>query len=190
MSAGQDLSVRHAPSFSLANRLLRVLWLIAWTGLCRFTPPPLWGWRRTVLRLFGARIGGGARIYGSTRIWLPSNLDLGPGAMLGRDVNCYNQARITIGAGTVVSWHATLCSSTHDFTDPAFPLVLRPIWIGRDAWIAAEAFVGPGVTIGDGAVVGARCAAMRDLAGWSVYSGDPATKVRDRSQGSIGMGDQ
>lgn len=190
MSAEHDPSQRYAPSFSFRNRLLRVIWMAVWTCLCRFTPPPLWGWRRLILRLFGARIGQGARIYGSTRIWLPGNLDLGSGAMLGRGVNCYNQGRITIGTATVVSWNATLCSSTHNFNDPQFPLVLRPIWIGSGVWIAAEAFVGPGVRIDDGAVLGARSVAMSDLAGWALYFGNPAQKIRDRPQNSIGMGDQ
>lgn len=190
MSLEHDSLPRHAPSFSVANRLFRVVWAIAWFCLCRFTPPPLWAWRRSILRLFGARIGRGARIYGSTRIWLPGNLDLGPGAMLGRGVNCYNQGLITIGEGTVVSWNATLCSSTHDFNDPAFPLVVRPIEIGARAWIAAEAFVGPGVAIADGAVLGARSVAMRSLAGWTLYSGNPATKARDRPNPSIGTGDE
>lgn len=180
MSAVKDPSARHAPSFSLANRMLRVVWMITWTCLCRFTPPPLWAWRRLVLRLFGARIGDDAKIYGSARIWLPGNLDLGRGAMLGRGVNCYNQGRIAIGAGSVVSWNATLCSSSHDFDDPGFPLVLRPIRIGTEVWIAAEAFVGPGVSVEDGAVLGACSVAMRDLEGWALYSGNPAQKIRDR----------
>lgn len=110
--------------------------------------------------------------------------------MLGRGVNCYNQGVISIGEGTVVSWNATLCSSTHDFNDPAFPLVVRPIRIGSHSWIAAEAFVGPGVTIADGAVLGARGVAMRDLAGWALYFGNPATKVRGRARDSFSVGDE
>ncbi len=173
-------SARHAPSFSLANKAARVLWALAWLVLCRWTPPPLWGWRRAVLRLFGARLGAQTRVYGSTRVWLPANLELGDGAVLGRRVNCYNQGHIAIGARAVVSQDASLCASTHRVEDPAFPLVLRPIRIGADAWIAAEAFVGPGVTVGDGAVLGARGVAMRDLEPWSYYSGNPAELLKPR----------
>jgi putative colanic acid biosynthesis acetyltransferase WcaF len=61
-----------------------------------------------------------------------------------------------------------------------FPLVLRPITIGTDVWIAAEAFVGPSVQIGDGAVLGARAVAMRDLAPWTFYSGNPAKPLKPR----------
>ena len=64
-------------SFSLGNRLLRIVWQFSWFLLARFTPPPLHGWRRTVLRAFGAKIGRGARVHASVNIWLPANLELG-----------------------------------------------------------------------------------------------------------------
>ncbi len=173
-------SERHAASFSLANKATRVVWGIAWLLLARWTPPPLHAWRRLVLRAFGARVGPEARVYGNCRIWMPANLTMERGAVMGRDVLCYNQGHITIGENAVVSQNVTLCASTHDVNDPLFPLLLRPIRIGRDAWIAAEAFVGPGVTVGDGAVLGARGVAMRDLAGWTFFTGNPAQPLKPR----------
>ncbi|WP_374592091.1 hypothetical protein [Novosphingobium sp.] len=65
------------PSFSLGNRVLRAVWGLTWLLLCRFTPPPLHGWRRLVLRAFGARVERGARVHASVSIWLPANLELG-----------------------------------------------------------------------------------------------------------------
>jgi putative colanic acid biosynthesis acetyltransferase WcaF len=171
---------RYSPSFSLANKVARLVWNLAWLVLCRFTPPFFWAWRRAILRLFGASVGPGVRVYGSARIWLPANLEIGARSMLGRGVHCYNQGRIAIGSNVVVSWNATLCSSTHDVEDPAFPLICRPIHIADQAWIAAEAFVGPGVTVGEGAVLGARAVAMRDLDPWAFYSGNPAARFKDR----------
>ena len=170
----------HPASFSFANKAARVVWGLGWLVLCRFTPPPLWGWRRFVLRLFGAKIGAGVRVYGSTRIWLPANVELGDNVLIGPRVNCYNQGRIAIGAGAIVSQDASLVASTHLVEQPGFPLVLRPICIGSEAWMAAEAFVGPGVTIGDGAVLGARGVAMSDLEGWNYYRGNPASLIRPR----------
>jgi putative colanic acid biosynthesis acetyltransferase WcaF len=130
--------------------------------------------------MFGAEIGANSRIYGSTRIWLPANLAIGDDVLIGPRVNCYNQGRISVGARTVVSQDSSLCASSHDINDPLFPLVLRPITIGTDVWIAAEAFVGPSVQIGDGAVLGARAVAMRDLAPWTFYSGNPAKPLKPR----------
>jgi putative colanic acid biosynthesis acetyltransferase WcaF len=171
---------RHAPSFSLANKLSRVAWGLSWLLLARWTPPPLHRWRCLLLRLWGAEVGRDVRVYGSVRIWHPAKLAIGPGSVLGPRVRCYNQGRITIGAAVVVSQDASLCASTHDVTDPRFPLLLRPIRIGDHAWIAAEAFVGPGVQIGTGAVLGARGVAMRDLAAWTVFSGNPAQPIKLR----------
>lgn len=167
-------------SFSLANRLTRVVWILVWLVLCRFTPPPLHAWRRLVLRLFGARIASGARVHASVVVWLPANLELGENALIGPGVRLYNQGRIVIGARTVISQRAHICASTHDLRDPLFQLVLRPVTIGEQCWVAAEAFVGPGVTMQDGAVLGARGALFEDAAAGGVYTGNPASFVKDR----------
>lgn len=168
------------PSFGLGNRLLRVLWGLAWLTLCRFTPPPLHRWRRWVLRLFGARIGKGARIHASARIWLPANLEIGERALVGPGAILYNQGRIAIGARSVISQRAHLCASSHDIADPHFQLVLRPITIGTGCWVATEAFIGPGVQVGDGAVIGARAVLFGDAAADGVYSGNPAQLIKQR----------
>lgn len=133
-----------------------------------------------LLRLFGARVAATANVYGSARIWSPANLVLDDHAAIGPGAIVYSMARITIGAHAVISQRAHLCAGTHDIEDAAFQLHARPIAIGARAWIAAEAFVGPGVTVGTGAVLGARGCAMRDLAAWTVYGGNPASVIRSR----------
>lgn len=167
-------------SFSLGNRIERLAFQLAWFALARWTPRHFNPLRLAVLRLFGARIGKGAMVYGSARIWLPRHLVMGAGSTLGPGVECYAMAPISIGPGTIVSQRAHLCAGTHDHRDPNFQLVARPIVIGSSAWIAAEAFVGPGVTIGDGAVLGARACAFVDLDPWTVYSGNPCEAVAER----------
>ena len=169
------------PSFSLGNRLLRVVWMATWLVLARFTPPPLHGWRRTILRLFGAKIGPGARVHASVNVWLPANLELGAQALIGPGARLYNQGRITIGARTVISQRAHICASTHDISDPLFQLICRPVVIGDQCWVAAEAFVGPGVTMADRSVLGARAVLFSDAAADSVYSGNPAIRIKDRA---------
>lgn len=168
-------------SFSLSNRLLRAVWAIAWLVLARWTPPPLHGWRRLVLIAFGAKMGPGARVYASAVIWLPANLELGANALIGPRVRLYNQGRIVIGPGSVISQGAHICASSHDLRDPHFQLVLRPISIGRDCWVAADAFVGPGVRMGDGCVLAARGALFTASGSWTVYRGNPAVAVKPRT---------
>ena len=167
-------------SFSLRNRLARVVWGISWLVLARWTPPPFHGWRRLVLLAFGAKVAPGARVHASVRVWLPANLELGENCLIGPGVRLYNQGQITVGARSVISQGAHLCASSHDVSDPHFQLVLRPIIIGAGCWVAAEAFVGPGVTMADGAVLAARAVLFEDALPDTIYRGNPALEVKRR----------
>lgn len=170
------------PTFALRFRLMRLAWLIAWRCLAAWTPSPLHPWRNLLLRLFGAKLDPTAIVHGSTVIWWPGNLTMGPNASMGPGVICYNVAPVTLEALAIVSQRAHLCTGTHDIQQPAFPLVARPIVLRRNAWIAAEAFVGPGMEVGEGAVLGARGVAVRALEPWTVYAGNPARAVASRRQ--------
>lgn len=170
------------PSFSRRHRLYRAVFGVVWTLLAAWTPPHLFGWRRVILRAFGAKIAPTARVYSSTRIWFPAHLEMADYSVLGRRVNCYAMDRITLGRHAVVSQDAELCAGTHLVDDPRNRLVTRPISIGSTAWIAAGAFVGPGVDVGEGAVLGARGVAMSNLKPWTIYAGNPAQILRKRKQ--------
>jgi len=168
------------PTFSLGDRVRRLAWSACWLLLAAWTPPAMRGWRRALLRLFGASIHPTAIIRGSARIWWPANLTMGAHASMGPGVICYNVAPVIIGDFAIVSQRAHLCTGTHDVDDDAFPLVAGPIRIGTGAWIAAEAFVGPNVEVGAHAVLGARAVAARSLEPHMIYVGNPARAVRRR----------
>ncbi|MEZ2144649.1 putative colanic acid biosynthesis acetyltransferase [Bradyrhizobium sp. DN5] len=180
LDASQNKPLEGGPSFSLGNRLFRVLWGVSWILLARWTPPPFHRWRRSVLIIFGAKIHKSARIHASVRIWYPPYLEVGEHATIGPRVNCYCQDRIRIGDRAIVSQGAHLCAGSHDISDRNFQLTTRPIVIEDWAWLAAECFIGPGVTVGEGAVLGARGVAFRNLQAWTVYAGNPAQKIKDR----------
>lgn len=168
------------PSFSRRNRTVRALWHTTWILCARWTPPQLMGWRRFLLRLFGAEIAGTAIIRSSAKVWLPSNLKMDDHSCLGPHVNCYNMALVTLGRYTIVSQGVHLCAGSHRVDDEAFQLIAKPIELSDYAWVAAEAFVGPGVKVGEGAVLAARGVAFADLNSWTVYLGNPAVEKRRR----------
>ena len=182
LDAAQSRAIEGGASFSLGNRITRVVWGIAWLVLARFTPPPLHRWRRLVLLAFGARIGRGARVHASVAIWLPHNLEVGEQVLIGPGARIYNQGTITIGAWSVISQRAHLCASTHRVDDPGFQLECRPIAVGERCWVAAEAFVGPGVTMGDGSVLAARGVLFDNATTDGIYRGNPAALVRQRTR--------
>ena len=177
---GFDLS-GFKSELSAGNRAARALWGAVYTLFFRPTPRPLHAWRCLLLRLFGAKLGKGVRVYASARIWGPWNLSMGDHSILGDHADCYCVDRVDIGAHSIVSQYAFLCTATHDIDTPSFPLVTKPIRIEPQAWVAADAFVGPGVTIGRGAVVGARASVFRDVAPWDVVGGNPAKVLRKRT---------
>ena len=133
-----------------------------------------------LLRLFGARIGRHAHVYPSARIYLPWNLSLGDQASIGEWALIYNLGPITIGDRATVSHRAHLCAGTHDYRDPALPLLRLPIEIGAQAWVCADAFVGPGRSVGEGAIVGAAAVAVSDVAPWQIVAGNPARVIKTR----------
>ena len=175
-----DLSQYHN-ALSRKNQVGRMLWTIVWGVFARPLPRSVGsGWKRFLLRLFGAKIDATAIVYSSAKVYYPANLTMGAYACLASDVDCYNVAPVTIGANSTVSQGAYLCTASHDITDPLNPLVTKPIVIEDQAWVAAGAFVGMGVTIGQGAVVGARAAVFKDVEPWTVVGGNPAKFIKKR----------
>lgn len=180
METKVDLS-RYHNALSRKNQVVRMLWTIVWGVFARPLPRSVGsGWKRFLLRLFGAKIDATAIVYSSAKVYYPANLTMGAYACLASDVDCYNVAPVTIGANSTVSQGAYLCTASHDITDPLNPLVTNPIVIEDQAWVAAGAFVGMGVTIGQGAVVGARAAVFKDVEPWTVVGGNPAKFIKRR----------
>lgn len=168
---------RNTSSWSRREQLGRIAWAVV-RPLFALSPRPMWGWRRWLLRRFGARVDSEVHIYPSVRITIPWNLTLRAQCAVGDRAILYALGPITIGERTTVSQGAHLCAGTHNLGHSDRPLVKRPITIGNDAWIAADAFVGPGVTVGPGSVAGARAVVMKDVeAGWIVV-GNPARPLR------------
>lgn len=175
-----DLSKYHN-SLSRKNQIIRLVWSLVWNVLARPLPRSMGsGWKRFLLRLFGAKIDSTAVVYSSARIYYPANLIMEAYSCIASDVDCYNVTPISIGANTTISQNAYLCTASHDISDPLNHLVTKPIVIKDQAWIAAGAFVSMGVTIGQGAVVGARSAVFKDVEPWTVVGGNPAKFIKKR----------
>ena len=177
---GVDLSKYHN-ALGRKHQCVRMLWTVVWGLLARPLPRSIGsGWKRWLLRLFGAKVDGTAVVYSSARVYYPAHLTMGKYSCLASDVDCYNVAHITIGDNTTVSQGAYLCTASHDITNPLNPLVTAPIVIEDQAWVAADAFVGMGVRIGQGAVVGARAAVFKDVKPWTVVGGNHAKYIKMR----------
>lgn len=165
--------------------MLRILWMPG-RLVFRLIPRPFFAARNLLLRMYGATVGRSVHIYPSATVYFPWCLRIGDYSSIGEHAYLYNLGTVSIGARATISHKAHLCAGTHDYADPALPLVREAIAIGDDAWVCADAFVGPGVRIGRGAVVGARAVVVRDVDDWSVVAGNPARHVKYRQLRTAG----
>jgi putative colanic acid biosynthesis acetyltransferase WcaF len=170
---------RRAKKYSAREIFRRILWSGGRLAF-RFSPRPCFGWRRFVLRCFGAKIGAQVNTYPSTWIYFPWNLTVGDWSAIGEEAFIYNLGPVTLGEKVTVSHRAQLCAGTHDYAQPDLPLLRPPIVIANQAWVCADAFVGPGVTVGEGAIIGACAVAMKNVAPWTIVAGNPAKLVKQR----------
>lgn len=182
-AGGSDVGVelQHTRSgWSLRVKVLRVLWapfkILFIRGSGRWLSPL----RIQALRLFGAHIERPALVMDGVNVWHPWSLTLRRYCTLGRGVEVYNYAHITLGEQATVSQGTYLCSASHDFEDRTMPLIYYPITIAAQAWVSANCFIGPGTTVGEGAVVGACSVVVKDVPPWTVVAGNPARVIRPR----------
>lgn len=171
---------RSASNLRGASAIKVQLWWIVQSTFFGCSPQFVYGWRRFLLRLFGAKVGKGVIIRPTARITYPWKLELGDHCWVGDEVVLYNWGKITIGKNAVVSQRSYLCTASHDMNDSTFPLTAQPITVEEQSWLATDVFVSPGVTIGKGSVVGARSTVFKDVPPGKICAGYPAKVIRDR----------
>lgn len=168
-------------ALSRSSKIYRLIWAITSIILIRPLPRTMGqSWIHFIYRLFGATIGKRVLLYPSAVVYDPRNLIMKDHSEIGPKAEIYNVNRIVLENSAIVSQRAYLCTASHDINNPDFPLITKPITIGRNSWVAADAFIGMGVTIGEGAVVGACAAVFKDVEPWTVVGGNPAEFIKKR----------
>src|ERR1700733_5392555 len=99
---------RKSVKYSKSEMARRLLWGMG-QWLFRLSPRPCFGWRRFVLRCFGAKVGAHVHTYGSTRVYFPWNLTVGDWSAIGENALIYNLGTVVIGQKVTISHGAHLC---------------------------------------------------------------------------------
>lgn len=177
----QNLKLYSTPAGFRGKSAITVqLWWIVQGTLFAMSPQFLYGWRRFLLRCFGAEIGKNVIIRPSAKITYPWKVKIGDFSWVGDDAVLYSLGNITIGKNAVISQKSYLCTGTHDYTKIDFPILEKEIVISDECWLATDVFVGPGLTINKGTIVGARSTVTKNLEANSVYVGSPARLIKKR----------
>lgn len=172
---------RSAVKYTNKELLIRLIWGLG-KLVFRLIPRPCFGLRRFILRSFGAKIGSGVNIYPSALIYYPWNLEIGDDSSIGEWALIYNLGKVSIGERTTISQRVHLCAGTHDYKNPAMPLIKPPIVVGDEVWICADAFVGPNVKVGDRAIIAAGSVVVKDVAASLIVGGNPSKYIKARSE--------
>ena len=164
-----------------ASLLKQLAWFYFGSLLAASYWLPLSGLKVRLLRLFGAQIGKGVRIKPGVRVKFPWRLTVGDDCWIGEQVWIDNLAPVVLEHDVCLSQGVYLCTGNHDWSKPTFNLRLGSIKIGHSAWIGAKAVVCPGVTVGEGAVLTVNSVAAGALVAWTIYTGNPAVPIKQRS---------
>jgi putative colanic acid biosynthesis acetyltransferase WcaF len=162
-----------------SNWYVQLWWLVQAT-LFRWSPQILYGWRRFLLRLFGAKIGKEVVIRPTATITFPWKVKMGDYSSISDNVTLYSLGDIEIKENSVISQNCYLCAGSHKVDSYSFEIFSKEIVIEEKVWLASDVFVAPGVTIGRGAVVGARSSVFSDLPEMMICFGTPAKPIKQR----------
>lgn len=160
----------------------------AWGGvnatLFRWSPFFCYGWRRFLLRCFGAKIAKTATVGRTAVIDAPWNLTMGERSMICNHawVSCH--AHVVIGNQSLVGEYARILTGSHKTGSKDYEGIASGVTIGEDCWIASCAVVCSGgyreLKIGDGAIVSASAVVYSDVRPMGIAIGNPAHCVIDR----------
>ena len=158
----------------------RAAWLFVGLPLFRCSLLPSSALRVALLRLFGAHVGTGVVIHSEVVVKYPWNLHIGNDCWIGERVWLDSLTSIRLGNDVCVSQGAYLCTGNHDWTDPAFGLIVRPIEMKDGSWAGAHSVLLPGVALEEGAVAGAGSVVSGSVPAYEIHTGNPAQYTRTR----------
>ncbi len=152
MKKGVDLSTFDNRDYQPGPRWKRLTWywINAWIMDSWI---PFYGLKRSLLRLWGAKIGKGVIIKPKVNIKYPWMLQVGDHSWIGERVWIDNLDQVTIGKHCCISQGVMLLCGNHRYDKTSFDLFTQPIAIQDGAWIGAKSTVLPGSYVGENTVI-------------------------------------
>ena len=182
----QDMN-KYNPKNDKKSKLLkihRLCWVTVENTLFRFSPFIFWGWRRFLLRCFGANIARTATVGRLARIEDPWNLTMGERAMISNHTWIMCHAPVIMGNQAIVGEYAKILTGSHVTNSNSFKGIVSGVTIGENAWIATNAMLISGgyktLKIGEGAVISAGAVVFNNVKPMAIMIGNPAKHIADR----------
>ena len=175
-----DLSKYNNTWYSPGNSLKRMVWYYVNIIIFKSSLLPFNSLKVFLLKVFGAKISTRVVIKPNVNIKYPWFLEIGDYSWVGEGVWIDNLAKVTIGKNVCISQGAFILCGNHNYKKSTFDLMVKEIILEDGVWIGSKAIVCQGVTCHTHSVLGVGSVANADLDAYSIYSGNPAIKVRER----------
>jgi putative colanic acid biosynthesis acetyltransferase WcaF len=158
----------------------RGVWLFVGQPIVGCLLLPFSGLRVQLLRLFGAQIGSGVVIRSGVQIKYPWHLAVGDYCWIGERVWIDNLTTVRIADNVCISQGVYICTGNHDWTDPAFGLLIGSVSLEEGSWAGARSVLLPGTQLGKLSVIAAGSVASGSIPDNEIHSGNPASFLRNR----------
>lgn len=136
--------------------------------------------RKLFFRLAGVKIGKNSYVHMGARLYLPINITIGNGTIIGDNCFLDGRAKLTIGDNVDIASQVLIYNSEHDIHSEGFDPIEEPVEIGDYVFIGPRAIILPGVKIGKGAVVAAGAVVTVDVGPFKIVGGVPAKPIGER----------
>ncbi len=175
--------------------------------------------RVRLLRMRGARVGEGVRIGKRVHVDLGRGarliigdgvkidtgcfITVGAGSSLsiGRETYIFHNTDISslgdteIGSFCSIAPYVTIIDSDHCYDDPGRPVrfqggTVRKIVVGDEVWIGTRSVILSGVTLGKHAVIAAGSVVTKDVPGYTLAGGVPASVLKRFGTEPEGAGEE
>jgi len=130
--------------------------------------------------------GNPTPISATARFNHPENIKIGARSNINRYCMIWAgpNVKVIIGKDCLTGPGVTIIASRYNVKGRnlirSYPAFEGNVIIGDDVWLGANSTILPGVKIGDGAIVGAGAVVTKDIEAYTVVTGVPAKKIKDR----------
>lgn len=175
-----DLSTFTIGYYKAGPKLKAGIWFFVNYYIFASSLPWPYNLKRSILILFGSKVGKGLIIKPRVRIKNPWRLRVGDNCWIGESVWIDNLEDVEIGNNVSISQGAMLLTGNHDYSISSFPYRLGKITLEDGVWIGAKSVVCPGITCQSHSILTVNSVATKDLVAWSINAGNPASFIRNR----------